>query len=422
MNGKTILPLMLIVMLSAILFCGCVSQPQGNQTPTVTATVTVTVTPTVTTTTPVSNAVYTQDEFNLSLMWRDLWEDHIIWTRMVIINIADIPGGTNESVTRLLQNYEDMGDAMRPYYGDAAANQFADLIDNHLLIAADLVKAAKANNTTAVKSLETQWYANADQIAAFQESINPNWDTNMTMQMWHDHLAATEAEAVARISKNYTADAAAFDTVHAQGVKMADSMSDGIRTQFPAKFPGPKTRTQAELDLYNAMRYLWTDHTVWTRMYIISSLANSTDAPVAAARLLKNQEDIGNAIKPLYGDAAGNNLTALLKQHILIAVDIINAVKAQNSTAQAAAEAAWTQNADQIANLLSGANPNLPNQVVKDLMYTHLATTKDELVARYKMNYPADVAAWDIVYDHIKMMSDALSAGIIKQFPQKFGK
>ena len=420
MNGKTILPLMLIVMLSAILFCGCVSQPQGNQTPT--ATVTVTVTPTVTTTTPVSNAVYTQDEFNLSLMWRDLWEDHIIWTRMVIINIADIPGGTNESVTRLLQNYEDMGDAMRPYYGDAAANQFADLIDNHLLIAADLVKAAKANNTTAVKSLETQWYANADQIAAFQESINPNWDTNMTMQMWHDHLAATEAEAVARISKNFTADAAAFDTVHAQAVKMADSMSDGIRTQFPAKFPGPKTRTQAELDLYNAMRYLWTDHTVWTRMYIISSLANSTDAPVAAARLLKNQEDIGNAIKPLYGDAAGNNLTALLKQHILIAVDIINAVKAQNSTAQAAAEAAWTQNADQIANLLSGANPNLPNQVVKDLMYTHLSTTKDELVARYTMNYPADVAAWDIVYDHIKMMSDALSGGIIQQFPQKFGK
>ena len=121
------------------------------------------------------------------------------------------------------------------------------------------------------------------------------------------------------------------------------------------------------------MRKLWTDHTVWTRLYIIESLDNSSAAGPAATRLLKNQEDIGNAIKPVYGDAAGNQLTALLKQHILIAVDIINDVKAQNATAQAADEAKWKSNADDISNLLSSANPNWPNDAVKNMMYMHLA-------------------------------------------------
>ncbi len=83
------------------------------------------------------------------------------------------------------------------------------------------------------------------------------------------------------------------------------------------------------------MRKLWTDHTVWTRMYIVESLTDSPAAGAAAVRLLKNQEDIGNAIKPLYGDAAGTQLTSLLKEHITIAVDIINDVKAKNATAQA---------------------------------------------------------------------------------------
>ena len=98
----------------------------------------------------------------------------------------------------------------------------------------------------------------------------------------------------------------------------------------------PLVYSQAELDQMLQMRKLWTDHAVWTRMYIIESLNNSSAAGPAAARLLKNQEDIGNAIKPVYGEAAGNQLTALLKQHILIAVDIINDVKAENATAQAA--------------------------------------------------------------------------------------
>ena len=190
-----------------------------------------------------------------------------------------------------------------------------------------------------------------------------------------------------------------------------------VTTYAPA--PGA-IYSEAAVNLKDGMRKLWTDHAVWTRMYIIESLNNSSAAGPAATRLLQNQVDIGNAIKPVYGDAAGTQLTALLKEHILIAVDIINAVKAKNATAQAAAEAQWTTNADQIATFLAGANPNWPVQTLKDLLHMHLSTTKDELVARYTMNYPADVAAYDAVYNHILTMSDALTDGIVKQFPAKF--
>ncbi|MDD1674923.1 MAG: hypothetical protein LUQ13_04680, partial [Methanomicrobiales archaeon] len=238
----------------------------------------------------------------------------------------------------------------------------------------------------------------------------------------HMHLATTKDELVARATMNWTADVTAYDRVYDHILTMSDALSDGIIKQYPDKFAGPKKYSQAEVNLYTGMRKLWTDHTVWTRDYIIASLADAPDAGNAATRLLRNQEDIGNAIKPVYGDAAGNNLTAKLKDHILIAVDIIDDVKAQNATKQAADEARWTANADDIAVFLAGANPNWPEATLKDLLHMHLATTKDELVARATMNWTADVTAYDRVYDHILTMSDALSGGIVQQFPASFGR
>ena len=172
--------------------------------------------------------------------------------------------------------------------------------------------------------------------------------------------------------------------------------------------------------LHQDMRKLWTDHTVWTRDYIIAAVDDKPDATAAANRLMKNQEDIGNAVAVYYGAAAGQQLTSLLKQHIGIAVDLIKAAKAGDQAAQKAANDKWQQNAVDIATFLSKANPNWPNGVLVDMMKTHLATTTDEVVARLKHDWDADVRAYDAVYHHILMMADALSDGIVKQFPEKF--
>jgi hypothetical protein len=172
--------------------------------------------------------------------------------------------------------------------------------------------------------------------------------------------------------------------------------------------------------LHQDMRKLWTDHTVWTRDCIIAAVDDKPDAMAAANRLMKNQEDIGNAIAAYYGAAAGQQLTALLKQHISIAVDLIKAAKAGDKAAQKQADDRWQANAVDIATFLSKANPNWPKDTLVEMMKTHLSTTTAEVVARLTHDWDADVKAYDAVYDHILMMADALTEGIIKQFPEKF--
>jgi hypothetical protein len=169
------------------------------------------------------------------------------------------------------------------------------------------------------------------------------------------------------------------------------------------------------------MRKLWTDHVVWTRDYIVAAVGDQPDAQAAAGRLMKNQEDIGNAVAKFYGASAGQQLTKLLKEHISIAVDLIKAAKAGDKAGQQKADARWQDNAVQIADFLSKANPNWPRATLVDLMKMHLSTTTDEVVARLNKNWDADVRAFDAVYDHILKMSDALADGIIKQFPDKAG-
>ena len=172
--------------------------------------------------------------------------------------------------------------------------------------------------------------------------------------------------------------------------------------------------------LHQDMRKLWTDHVVWTRDYIIAAVGDQPDAQAAAARLMKNQEDIGNAVAKFYGAPAGQQLTTLLKQHITIAVDLIKAAKAGDKAGQQQADAKWQQNAVDVSDFLSKANPNWPKATLTEMMKKHLSTTTDEVVARLTKNWDADVKAYDAVYDHILHMSDALSDGIVKQFPDKF--
>jgi len=167
-------------------------------------------------------------------------------------------------------------------------------------------------------------------------------------------------------------------------------------------------------------RKLWSDHVTWTRMYIISALANLKDTNYAAERLLINQQEIGNSIKLFYGDAAGNKLADLLKQHILLAVQMVKFAKAGNKAQLEVEEKKWYVNADDIATFLSSANPNLSKKAVTDMLYDHLKVTKDEVVYRLNGNYKSDIQAYDLILDHILKMSDAISESLIKQFPDKF--
>ncbi len=183
----------------------------------------------------------------------------------------------------------------------------------------------------------------------------------------------------------------------------------------------PVERTQTAIAFRNDMRKLWEDHIIWTRLVIVGVAADLPDLGPTTDRLLQNQSDIGNAIKPFYGEAAGDQLTALLRDHILIAADLLTAAKAGDSAAVADASARWYANADDIATFLNSANPKAwPLDEMKAMMRNHLDLTLQEAVAHLHGDFPASIASYDQVHQQILHMADMLSLGIIDQFPKQF--
>ncbi|MFS1516248.1 glycosyltransferase [Bacillus sp. SCS-151] len=168
------------------------------------------------------------------------------------------------------------------------------------------------------------------------------------------------------------------------------------------------------------LRKLWIDHTVWTRNYIISAIAELEDKETVLTRLLQNQADIGNTIKPYYGEDAGEQLTKLLTEHIEIAGEIIDAAKREDKEALEESTKEWYRNADDLAVFLSKANPNWKEEELKESLYEHLKLTADEVVSRLKKDWESDIAAFDAGEKHIIMLADVLAKGIIKQFPDQF--
>jgi hypothetical protein len=169
------------------------------------------------------------------------------------------------------------------------------------------------------------------------------------------------------------------------------------------------------------MRKLWEDHVTYTRLYIVSAVAGLPDKDLTAKRLLENQTDIGNAVAEYYGRDAGNKLTALLKDHILIAASIVTAAKAGDNAKVASENKRWHDNANDIAAFLHTANPkHWPLATLQSAMKMHLDQTLDEATHQLKGDYTASIKDYDHVVNHILGMADVLSDGIIEQFPAKF--
>lgn len=175
-------------------------------------------------------------EETLNNRMRLLWEQHVYWTRMVILSMAfDLPD-TELVTARLLRNPKDFEAALKPFYGAETAAKFAALFTDHLTIAAELVQAAKAGDSAAAADAEKRWYANADQIAAFLAGINPYWSEQEWQKMLYDHLAMTKTEAVDILTQKYADSIRIFERIEQEALMMADVMTQGLVRQFPQNF------------------------------------------------------------------------------------------------------------------------------------------------------------------------------------------
>lgn len=178
---------------------------------------------------------HTNHQIALLNMLRELWEQHVYWTRFFIISTVSDLEDLKNVTNRLLQNPDDFAKLLTPFYGTKVAKQFADLLRQHLLIASDLVNAAKKQESGNVEIARRKWYANADEIAKFLASINPYWNEAIWKNLLYKHLEMTEREAVLRLNGNYSEDIKNFDSIEQQALKMADYMFSGIVQQFNFK-------------------------------------------------------------------------------------------------------------------------------------------------------------------------------------------
>jgi hypothetical protein len=227
-------------------------------------------------------------------------------------------------------------------------------------------------------------------------------------------VASVAVAAAVAVSGGIDAQAQGLGVTHAHGKRGASHASHANSNE-------PHVISRSQLRFRNDMRKLWEDHITWTRLAIISLIADTPDTQATVGRLLRNQVDIGDAIKPFYGDAAGTRLTELLRQHILIAADLVNAAKAGDQAGAADAQARWLANADEIAAFLNRANPRFWKlDEMQSMMRDHLRLTADEAVARLQQNWDADIAAYDAIHVQALGMAEMLSTGIIRQFRARF--
>lgn len=185
---------------------------------------------------PIDQRCISKTEADYLAMNRLLWMEHVNWTRMTIISIVFQLPDLSFVQQRLLQNATDLGNCLRPFYGDQIADHYAKLIQQHLVIAAELVTAAVKSDTNTVDIKEKEWYKNADDIVLFLSKINPYLSKEALQKMFYKHLELTKKEAVTMIQKNYKADVEVFDEIEAEALAMSDMIASAIVMQFFNRF------------------------------------------------------------------------------------------------------------------------------------------------------------------------------------------
>jgi hypothetical protein len=172
--------------------------------------------------------------------------------------------------------------------------------------------------------------------------------------------------------------------------------------------------------LHKAMRSLWEQHMEWTYATVAAFASSTPGLTPTLDRLLQNQTDIGDAIKPYYGEKAGNALTKLLRTHITEAVRVLTAAQAGDQAGLKAAIKAWKANARQIADFLAAANPHWSKAEMRKMMATHIDQTVAYAAAQLQGHYTRSIRIYGHAERHMLGMADMLSRGIIAQFPGRF--
>lgn len=185
-------------------------------------------------------------------------------------------------------------------------------------------------------------------------------------------------------------------------------------------FPNDYWFSINQVNLMEQMNLVWLEHILWTHMLLISIAGDLQDLDATQTRLLQNPKDIANVFRKYYGNSTADTIQKLLTEHLVIGKNLIVALKNNDEKLAKELNDKWYKNADEMAVAFSSINPFYPREQVRQMLYKHLQLTTNEVSARLKKDFTADIKAYDMVQKEILDMSNFFSNGIVRQFPNLF--
>lgn len=166
------------------------------------------------------------------------------------------------------------------------------------------------------------------------------------------------------------------------------------------------------VDLKSTLRKLFTDHAVYNA-FVLKSIIDGVPPDVFIKRLLVNQKDIGEELKPFIGNTKGNLITKLLTEHIKLAGECIKAAVKGDKQIQKKIDMLF-KNGDQVAAALTSINPQkLPYDITQEMFEIHNNFEVDMAMARIAKDYKKEQILYDAYYNEILDMSDHIYLALL---------
>lgn len=203
----------------ALLLLALCAQPAWSQTP------------------PASPAPAESAALTTRLSIRDLWVEHIFWTRnYAIANQAANHQQAQVAAAQVVDNATRIANSLAPLYGQPAADQLLKLLAGHWGAVKHYSDATVAKDKKGQQAAVTELTSNAKAIAAFLAKANPNLPESTLVTM----LAAHGGHHVAQIDQlaahDYAGEAKTWHMMRAHILALADTLTAALVKQFPDKF------------------------------------------------------------------------------------------------------------------------------------------------------------------------------------------